>query len=228
MLDQSKGKQQREYQQSDPSSQKKGYGNAGSKLMPNHDGKGWYPNKMSGDIKKGTYPSGMNPGFEGTYPGTNPYYGGGGYNQPMPQGGFPTSPYGQMMPGGYTPNMPMPGVGMPNQPTPGMTPTPGTGMQQPLPYPTPSSGFPGGVLPRERSYIENILRLNRGKQVTAYFTFQNNDQWNAKTFTGLLQEAGKDHIVIADPQTGKWYLLLMIYLDYVEFEEQIEYQYPFR
>ena len=30
-------------------------------------------------------------------------------------------------------------------------------------------------------------------------------------------------IILSDPNTGKWYLILMIYLDYVEFEERINY-----
>ena len=30
-------------------------------------------------------------------------------------------------------------------------------------------------------------------------------------------------LIISDPTTGKWYLILMIYLNYVEFEEKINY-----
>ncbi|PKR77534.1 spore coat protein GerQ [Halalkalibacillus sediminis] len=89
----------------------------------------------------------------------------------------------------------------------------------------PTSGV--GGLGREQSYIENILRLNRGKEATVYMTFENNAQWGEKIFKGIIEEAGKDHIVVADPQNGKWYLLLMIYLDYVSFDEEIEYEYPF-
>lgn len=83
------------------------------------------------------------------------------------------------------------------------------------------------MLPIQESYIENILRLNRGKQATVYMTFENNDQWNAQIFKGVIEAAGRDHIVLSDPQTGKRYLLLMIYLDYVTFDEEINYSYPF-
>ena len=41
-----------------------------------------------------------------------------------------------------------------------------------------------GMLPVEQSYIENILRLNKGKLATVYATFENNTQWNAKIFKG--------------------------------------------
>ncbi|WP_085994000.1 spore coat protein GerQ [Oceanobacillus senegalensis] len=84
-----------------------------------------------------------------------------------------------------------------------------------------------GMLPLQQSYIENILRLNKGKHVTVYMTFENNSQWNAKTFTGIIEAAGRDHIILSDPNTGKRYLLLMVYLDYVTFDEEINYQYPF-
>ncbi|MEB1807131.1 MAG: spore coat protein GerQ [Bacillaceae bacterium] len=109
-------------------------------------------------------------------------------------------------------------------------------MQQPMmpplfyaPQPHLQQQFPQipGMLPMEMSYIENILRLNRGKRVRVYMTFENNPEWPSRVFTGIVREAGRDHIVISDPQTGMWYLLLMVNLDYVEFDEEIEYDYPF-
>lgn len=84
-----------------------------------------------------------------------------------------------------------------------------------------------GMLPLQQSYIENILRLNRGKLANFYMTFENNSEWNAKIFTGIIEAAGRDHIIISDPNTGERYLLLMIYLDYVTFEEEINYNYPY-
>ncbi|WP_425288585.1 spore coat protein GerQ [Salibacterium halotolerans] len=85
----------------------------------------------------------------------------------------------------------------------------------------------GGGLPMEQSYIENILRLNTGKRATVYMTFEGNPDWQSMVFRGILEEAGRDHIVLSDPDTGRWYLLLMVYLDYVVFEEEINYQYPY-
>ena len=79
----------------------------------------------------------------------------------------------------------------------------------------------------EQSYIENILRLNLGKMISAYMNFENS-QWGSKVFKGRLEAAGKDHIIISDPQTGTRYLLLSIYLDYVTFEEEINYYYPYQ
>ncbi|MTH55790.1 spore coat protein GerQ [Bacillus mangrovi] len=91
---------------------------------------------------------------------------------------------------------------------------------------SPSQSIPG-MLPLEESYIENILRLNRGKLATVYMTFENNKEWNAMIFKGNIEAAGRDHIILSDPQSGRRFLLLMVYLDYITFDEEINYEYPF-
>ena len=77
--------------------------------------------------------------------------------------------------------------------------------------------------PMEQSYVENILRLNKGKYGKFYVSFPDSIEWKDKIFTGVVEQAGRDHLIISDPSTGKWYLILMIYLNYVEFEENINY-----
>lgn len=140
-----------------------------------------------------------------------------------------------MMPGMQTGTMPgmqtgvMPGTQM------GAMPGMQMGGVPPVPSGSQIGGVPvspgttsGAMLPTEESYIENILRLNLGKMATIYMTFENNSQWNAKVFRGILEAAGRDHIIISDPKTGMRYLLLMINLDYVTFDEELQYAYPFR
>ncbi|MEX2415339.1 MAG: spore coat protein GerQ [Paenibacillaceae bacterium] len=123
------------------------------------------------------------------------------------------------------------GAAMPGTPMPMMAP----GMN--IPPSIPSSTYPPMMLPGtmapggpalEESYIENILRLNLGKVATIYMTFENNSQWNAKIFKGVVEAAGRDHIIISDPQTGMRYLLLMVNLDYITFDEELKYSYPTR
>ena len=86
---------------------------------------------------------------------------------------------------------------------------------------------PIGNYANEQSYIENILRLNRGKKVRAYFSFPDSNDWRDKVYEGIIEQAGKDHIIISNPSTGMWNLVLLIYLNYVEFEEPINYNYPY-
>ncbi|OGX68652.1 MAG: spore coat protein GerQ [Paenibacillus sp. RIFOXYA1_FULL_44_5] len=120
------------------------------------------------------------------------------------------------------------GGGMPIPQTPAPSPfqipsgavIPGGGAEPKVPTPS-------GLMPIEQSYIENILRLNLGKMATIYMTFENNSQWNAKIFKGVIEAAGRDHIIISDPKTGMRYLLLMVNLDYITFDEPLKYSYSY-
>lgn len=76
-------------------------------------------------------------------------------------------------------------------------------------------------IPDEQSYIENILRVNKGKKVNIYQSFADANNWKDKVFTGIIEQSGRDHIILSDPITGKWYLLLMIYVNFIEFDEPI-------
>ncbi|WP_253944896.1 spore coat protein GerQ [Paenibacillus sp. NEAU-GSW1] len=109
------------------------------------------------------------------------------------------------------------------------------GMQSVMPpavssgsFVTPSGGNIVAVPVAEESYVENILRLNRGKMASFYMTYENNREWNAKIFRGIIEAAGRDHIIISDPSTGMRYLLLTLNLDYVTFDGPINYEYPFQ
>ena len=75
----------------------------------------------------------------------------------------------------------------------------------------------------EQSYIENILRLNKGRKVNAYMSFSDSSEWKDKVFSGIIEQAGKDHLIIKDITNGNWYLIKILYLDYVEFMEPINY-----
>jgi spore germination protein Q len=158
----------------------------------------------------GGYPSGYQPtqatGFPTQYGGQYPTsYSGGGQN---PQFGgqfqFPTAGAGMQFPSAAMQNQ----YNMPQSQG-------GAAAQVP------------GMLPIEESYIENILRLNKGKLVDVYATFENNTQWNAQKWTGIIEAAGRDHLILSFPETGGRLLLPMVYLDYVTFREEIEYEYPF-
>ena len=75
----------------------------------------------------------------------------------------------------------------------------------------------------EQSYIENILRNNIGKKVRVHCSFSDSVEWRDRVFTGIIEHAGRDNLVINDIDNNKYYLILMIYLDFVEFNEEITY-----
>ncbi|WP_045515976.1 spore coat protein GerQ [Neobacillus niacini] len=136
----------------------------------------------------------------------NQYYNQQGY-QPYPARQGAATPYqGQgFFPGGQQPGFP----------------------QQGAPAGTPAASQQQAMLPIEQSYIENILRLNKGKLATVYATFEGNNQWNAKKFVGIIEAAGRDHVILSDPQTGQRTLIPMVAFDYATFDEELEYEYPF-
>lgn len=82
-------------------------------------------------------------------------------------------------------------------------------------------------LDNEQSYIENILRLNKGKQIKAYVSYPDSNEWKDKVYDGIIEGAGRDHLILSDPATGKWFLIRLIYLNYVECNERLNYIYPY-
>ena len=64
--------------------------------------------------------------------------------------------------------------------------------QPPLGGFTPDLGINPNQIYNEQSYIENILRLNKGKIATIYMSFEGS-QWGSKIFRGEIVEAGRDH-----------------------------------
>ena len=113
------------------------------------------------------------------------------------------------------PQTPVPAQGFPTSP------------QQPMPmpltftYPTPTTN---PLFRREESYIENILRLNRSKPGTFYFSFENAvGGSNTRSVRGVVEAAGRDHVILRELSTNYRYLFPMIYFDYAEFDEELSY-----
>jgi spore germination protein Q len=108
----------------------------------------------------------------------------------------------------------------PGQPMPTGTPN-----QQTAPPSMPM--FPQAQPTTEVSYVENILRINKGKMAKLYFSYPDSVEWRDKIFEGIVEQAGRDHVILSDPKTGKWYVLLIIYLNYAVFDEPINYSLTF-
>ena len=119
---------------------------------------------------------------------------------------------------GYYQNPVFPGTSINNNNVPN---------QQSVPSYEQTQINPNYILPAEQSYIENILRLNRGKMAKFHITIPGSIEWQDRVFNGIIEQAGRDHIIVSNPNTGEWYLILMIYLDFVTFEEPINYNKEF-
>lgn len=114
-----------------------------------------------------------------------------------------------------------------------LTQQPYNNMTNNQPYPTydqtqnKNAMYNVGLAIDEQSYIENILRLNRGKKARFHITVPGSIKWQDRVFEGIIEQSGKDHTIVSNPNTGEWYLILMIYLDFVTFEEPINYKNEF-
>jgi len=116
---------------------------------------------------------------------------------------------------GYYQNPVFPGIGLNNNTVPN---------QQSVPsYEQTQTGNNIPTMTAEQSYIENILRLNKGKKARFHITVPGSIEWQDRVFDGIIEQAGRDHIIVSNPATGEWYLILMIYLDFVTFEEPINF-----
>lgn len=115
---------------------------------------------------------------------------------------------------GYYQNPVFPGVGLQNNTIPN---------QQSVPSYEQTQTNLNAPMTMEQSYIENILRLNRGKKARLHVTVPGSVEWQDRVFEGIIEQSGRDHIIVSNPNTGEWYLILMIYLDFVTFEEPINF-----
>ena len=115
---------------------------------------------------------------------------------------------------GYYQNPNFPGTGLNNNTVPNQQSVPSyEQIKQPM-Y---------NNIPEEQSYIENIIRINKGKMAKFHVTVPGSIEWQDRVFDGIIEQAGRDHVIVSNPNTGEWYLILMIYLDFVTFQEPINY-----
>jgi len=121
----------------------------------------------------------------------------------------------------YYPNLTFPGQGIGSS-TPNTVPN-----QQTVPSLEQNINNMNMNLFEEQSYIENILRLNKGKLATLYVTIPDSNEWRDLEFKGIIEQSGRDHIILSDPESGVWQLLLMIYVDYISFDEPVNYSSEF-
>ena len=75
----------------------------------------------------------------------------------------------------------------------------------------------------EEIYIENILKQNKGKLTKVYTSFNDSSENKNKIFTGIIEFSTPDTLIISDPSNGKWYVIKSIYIDYIEFDESVNY-----
>ncbi len=77
----------------------------------------------------------------------------------------------------------------------------------------------------EDTTLESLLKMNRGKVLTAYATYTNSKEFNDKIFKGVIESVGKDHFIISDPKSGKRFILRYPSVNWIEFDDEIKYDF---
>ncbi len=87
-----------------------------------------------------------------------------------------------------------------------------------------SSVSEAAAIPVEQTYIENIFRVNIGKKGTFYYTYSGSKKWTDMSYTGIIEQAGRDHLIIQN-EAGQRIVLLYVYLLWATFNEPLNYKY---
>ena len=69
--------------------------------------------------------------------------------------------------------------------------------------------------------IEELIKYNKGKKVTIHMGFPNSTEH--KDIIGIIEQSNEEYLTLSDPQTGAWHILPTIYIDYITFDENINY-----
>ncbi len=95
--------------------------------------------------------------------------------------------------------------------------------QMPSLIPSESSSAPGvgGQGEVTNEYAEELLNKNIGKTLKVYMSFSDSIEWRDKVFEGVLEAWGRDFFLIHDTRTNKRYMLWNIYINYLEFSEDV-------
>ena len=66
--------------------------------------------------------------------------------------------------------------------------------------------------------FERTIKKNIGKNIIIYTTYGS----DKKEFKGLIEDATNSFIIISDPTSGEWYLILLIDINYIKFLEKVD------
>jgi len=70
-------------------------------------------------------------------------------------------------------------------------------------------------------YAYNILNNNPNQIADFYMSYPDSVEWRDRIFTGRIVHATREYTLLRNEQTGEWYVLPSIYLNYVIFNEEL-------
>ncbi len=131
--------------------------------------------------------------------------------QPPPN--YYGAPYPQPQDGGMVNNPYTPQMGYP------------TNQKQMPTYPSPEGNT---AMMRQDPNIEEfyesfnkLISTNLGRSVNVHCSFTDSTKWHDKEFIGVLASAGDNYIIVYDANNNRHYLIVAVYVDYIEFFDKI-------
>ena len=70
--------------------------------------------------------------------------------------------------------------------------------------------------------ITDVLKGNIGKNMKIFCTFSSGNDKKNKVFEGILEGSGIDFVVISNPKTGDWDIIMGKNIDYINSSEKIK------
>ena len=68
--------------------------------------------------------------------------------------------------------------------------------------------------------LYEMLQNNCNKHVTVYLSFPSSVDWRDVKISGVIEDACQEYIIIREPKTGIWKIILNKYINYIETEEK--------
>jgi len=70
-------------------------------------------------------------------------------------------------------------------------------------------------------YAYNILNNNPNQIADFYMSYPDSIEWRDRVFSGRIVHATREYTLLKNEQTGEWYVLPSIYLNFVVFNEEL-------
>lgn len=69
--------------------------------------------------------------------------------------------------------------------------------------------------------FNKLVSTNLGRNVIVHCSFTDSTKWHDKEFVGVLASAGDNYIIVYDAAANKHYLIVGVYIDFIEFVDKI-------
>lgn len=69
--------------------------------------------------------------------------------------------------------------------------------------------------------LNKLVSDNVGRLVNVHCSFTDSTKWHDKEFIGVLASSGDNYVIVYDKDNNKHYLIIGVYIDYIEFFENI-------